>query len=136
MTDRQRALVSSIVYVFRNRRFFNWHRIGVKRVPDGAKMYEFNGKVMLDSVDLQDDKYHKIIDQDLRLDSPIVIKLEFLGKRGTDLLKIQLYKDSSNFYGEDGDLFKFEGQYYKNSDQIEIRDYSQDKDKYVYRIIW
>jgi len=135
MTDRQRASLAAIVYTVRNRRFFSWHRIGVKRLPGGAHMYEFNGKIMPDSIDVNDDKYNKIMDRGY-LSNPWGVKYDFIGKRGTDQIKLVLPEKSVNFYGYDGDFSRFEGTYYAPSDIVDIRDYSQDKDKYVYRIIW
>ncbi len=134
MTDRQRALISTIVYVVRNRRFFSWHRIGARRL-DGAKMYEFNGELLPDSIDLKDDRYNKIIDENY-LENPWGVRLQFIGRKVTDRIKLIIPESSVDFRGEDGDYFRFEGRYYANDDKVEIRDYSQDRDKYVYRIIW
>lgn len=134
MTDRQRALVSTIVYVVRNRRFFSWHRIGA-RCLNGAKMYEFNGELLPDSIDLKDDRYNKIIDENY-LENPWGVKLQFIGRKVTDRIKLLIPEQSVDFRGEDGDFCRFEGRYYANDDKVEIRDYSQDRDKYVYRIIW
>lgn len=135
MTDRQRALVSSIVYVVRNRRFFTWHRIGVRRIPDGAKMYEFHGELMPQKIDMQDERYQKIMDESY-LENPWGVKIQFIGAKATDRIKIIIPENSIEFRGEDGDFFKYEGRCYLNDDKIEIRDYSQDKDKYLYQIIW
>lgn len=135
MTDRQRAFLAAIIYVYKNDKFFNWHRIGVKRLPDGAKMYEFNGELKKLSMNLQDERYNKMIDLDYR-DDPFTLRFHFIGRRDTDLIKLIMPEKSNDFRGEDGDLFKYEGRYYSPSDQVEIRDFSQDKDKYLYRIIW
>lgn len=135
MTDRQRAFISVLVFTVTNRRFFTWHRVGVKRLPDGAQMYEFNGLLMPNEINLQDDRYNKITDRSYQ-DNPWVVRVDFVSRRGTDLLKLEMPAGSTDFRGEDGDFFRFEGRYFANSDQIEIRDYSQDKDKYLYRIYW
>lgn len=135
MTDRQRALLATMVYTVRNRRFFAWHRVGVKRLPDGVNMYQFSGKLLINEIDLNDEKYNRIIDSTY-YDNPWTVKYDFIGKRGTDQIKLVLPAESVNFYGYDGDLFRFEGTYYAPADTVDIRDFSQDKDKYVYRIIW
>jgi len=135
MTDRQRAFVSSLVYVVKNKRFNSNHSIGVKRLPDGAVMYEFRGKWLKDSISIQDDKYHRAFDSDF-LSNPWGVKVRWQGKLATATLKIVIPEDGSQFYGHDGDYYRFEGTYYAPSSNVEIRDQSQDRYKYAYRIIW
>ncbi len=134
MTDRQRAFISSLVYTYKNQRFTNYHRLGVKRMPDGARMYEFKGEWLLDSLSIQDDKYNKAYDSRF-YQKPYGLELTWVGKRRSETLKLRL-PDGSHFYGQDGEYFRFEGWYYKPSDKVEIRDSSQDKDKYAYRVTW
>jgi len=135
MTDRQRAFVCSLVYVARNDKFTNYHSIGVKRLPDGAVMYEFKGSWEKDSLDTRDDKYNRMMDDEY-FQNPYGIKIKWFGQRRTERIKLKMPLDQTQFRGIDGDYYRFEGTYYHLSDKIEIRDYSQDRYKYVYRIIW
>ena len=134
MTDRQRALVATIIYTIRNKRVFAGHRVGVRRISDGVKMYEFNGDINSKFINLRDDRHNRVTHQEF-YKNPWGVKIEFIGK-STDRIKILIPKNSVSFHGEDGDYFRFEGRCYLNDDKIEIRDYSQDKDKYLYRVIW
>lgn len=135
MTDRQRAFICAAVYVVKNKRFTPYHSIGVKRLPSGAKMYEFSGEWQKDSFSVKDDKYNKVVDSDF-YDKPWGVKLRWQGTLRTVDLKLKVPEGGSRFYGEDGDYFKFEGTYYAPSNTVEIRDQSQDKLKYVYSITW
>lgn len=136
MTDRQRAFVSALVYVMKNKKFHSNHSVGVKRLPDGALMYEFRGKWLKDSISLRDDKYISITDSDF-YNKPWGVMIRWQGiKLGTANIKILIPDDGSQFSGHDGEFERFEGTYYSPSDSIEIRDYSQDKYKYTYRITW
>lgn len=134
MTDRQRAAIAAVVYTIKNKKYFSWHRIGVKRI-DGLTMYDINGELTRHKINLKDDKYYYIRDQQI-LDDGYHLKIDYQWTKGTDVLELKLKKGSSSFEGYDGDYFRFEGRYFDNSDEVEIRDYSQDKDKYVYRITW
>lgn len=135
MTDRQRAFVSAMVYVAKNARFASYHSIGVKRMPDGLKMYEFRGEWRQDSISVQDDKYNRAYDRQY-YSNPWGIEVNWIGQRSSDYLRIRVPLDGSRFYGLDGDYFKFEGSYYAPSTQVEIRDTSQDRYQYAYRISW
>lgn len=134
MTNRQRALVSALVYVVRNRRFFNWHRIGVRDAESG-KTYEFHGEFMPIALNMQDDKYNQIRHQTF-YDNPWKVKFSFISRQGTDQIELKIWDKSSSFEGQDGDYYHFDGRCYANSDQVEISDNSQDKRRYLYRIIW
>jgi hypothetical protein len=135
MIDRQRAFVSALVYAVKNQRFTNYHSIGVKRLPDGARMYEFRGQWQKNSLSIQDDHYNKIIDSQF-YDNPWGVEVTWIGKRRSERIKIKIPHESTRFYGIDGEYFRFEGAYYAPSDKVEIRDSSQDTYKYVYRILW
>ncbi len=134
MIDRERALIATLVYTFKNKEFFNSHRVGVKRMPDEAKMYEFNGEILPNSINLRDDKYYQA-NHDEFLTNPTGVKIEFTWRKGSNKIKL-LLPEGYDFRGEEEDGSRFEGRYYPHSDIVEIRDYSQDKDKYVYRIKW
>jgi hypothetical protein len=137
MTNRQRAFTAAIVFTVRNRRFFNWHRIGVRDIESG-KDYEFHGQFMPRRIDLQDEKYNKMTDSSF-IDSAALewgAKIDFIAKRGTDTIELRLYDKSITFEGKDGDYYRFEGRYYVNAEEVEISDYSQDKRRYTYRITW
>lgn len=133
MIDRQRAFVCALVYVIKNKRFCNYHRIGVKRIPDGARMYEFNGTWQKDSISVQDDKYNKVIDNRF-YENPYGVQVRWVS-RSQDL-KIRASLKDSHFYGQDGEYYRFEGDYYSPGSKIEIRDRSTDRYKYAYRIMW
>jgi len=135
MTDRQRAFIATVVYVVKNGKFNHHHSVGVKRLPDASLMYEFRGEWEKDSFSIRDDKYNRVIDSDF-FDNPWGVKFSWQGRLRTVYLKLIIPKDGSSFYGQDGDYFKFDGTYYAPSDTVEIRDQSQDKDKYIYRIYW
>lgn len=135
MFDRQRAFVCALVYVVRNHRFHSYHSIGVKRLPDAARMYDFRGEWLKDSLSIQDDKYNKVIDREF-LSNPYGVKVQWIGHRRTAEIKAKISPDESKFWGHDADYYRFEGVYYPPSDKVEIRDTSTDKYKYVYRIVW
>jgi len=135
MTDRQRAFICTLVYVFKNKRFFGWHRIGVKRIPDGAKMYEFHGEIKPDTISIQDDRYNRAVD-DRFFTNPWGAEVSWIGKRRTDRLKVKSSEGSTSFSGVGTEYSNFDGQYYPPEDKIKIRDYSQDRQEYVYRITW
>ncbi len=135
MIDRQRAFVACLVYIARNQRFTSYHRLGVKRLPDGAHMYEFKGEWNKRSLSIQDDRYNKVID-DQYYDNPYGVQVTWIGKRRSERIKIRAPFDSTRFYGTDGDYYRFEGKYYTPSDKVEIRDTSRDVYKYVYRVVW
>ncbi len=135
MTDRQRAFISAVVYIVKNNRFAPHHSVGVKRLPDGAVMYEFSGEWLKDSFSVRDDKYNRIIDSEF-YQNPWGVNFRWQGSLRTVYLKLIIPEKGSNFYGQDGDYFRFEGTYYAPSTTVEIRDQSQDKYKYVYRITW
>ncbi|MBD3250774.1 MAG: hypothetical protein GF381_04390 [Candidatus Pacebacteria bacterium] len=135
MTDRQRAFLCALIYTVKNDRFFNWHRIGVKRVPDGARMYDFHGEIKPDSISIEDDRYNKAYDQRF-LENPWGVELKWVGSRRTDDLKIRSSQGATTFYGVGTDYYKFEGWYYRLDTEVKLRDYSQDRREYVYRITW
>ena len=135
MLDRQRAFTCALVYLVKNQKFTNYHSVGMKRLPDGARMYEFRGKWLKNSLSIQDDRYNKIIDSQY-YENPWGVEINWIGKRCSERIKIMIPQDSTRFYGMDGDYFRFEGTYYAPSDKIEIRDSSQDALKYVYRALW
>ncbi|KUK79692.1 MAG: hypothetical protein XD95_0197 [Microgenomates bacterium 39_7] len=135
MTDRQRAFISAVVYVVKNNKFRSYHSAGVKRLPDGAVMYEFSGEWQKNSISVRDDKHNRAVDSDF-FENPWGVKFRWQGSLRTVYLKLIIPKDGSSFYGQDGDYFRFDGTYYSPSNIVEIRDQSQDKYKYVYRINW
>ena len=133
MTDRQRAFISALVSVVKTKRFSKYHRLGVKRLPEESVMYEFRGTWLPESISIYDDKNNSIYD-DQFLTNPWGVKFAWQGSKRTERLKV-LMPEGFGFYGEDGDFFSFTGNFL-SPDKVEIRDNSQDKDKYVYRITY
>ncbi len=135
MTDRQRAFIAALAFIVKNSKFTSNHRVGVKRIPDGAYMYEFRGEWLKDSLSILDDKYNRVYNGSFYED-PWGVKARWQGKLGVDDLMIRIPVKGSNFYGHGDDYARFEGTYYAPSYDVEIRDQSQDRYKYVYRITW
>lgn len=134
MTDRQRALIAALVYTIKNKKYFNSHRIGVRRLPNEAYMYEFNGEILSNSIYLRDEKFNLILHEGYEKD-PLKVKIKFIGEIGTERFSLVL-PERNDFEGRVENRDHFEGRYYLNDDLVEIHDDTQDKDKYVYRIIW
>lgn len=133
MTDRQRAFVSALTYVVKLNNFVDYHRVGVRRLPLEVMMYEFRGAWQKNNLSIYDDKENKIHSHQFYKD-PWGVQITWQGKKRTEQLKIIL-PDGLSIRGEDGDYFKFNGRYY-SPDKVEIKDYSQDTDRYVYRVVW
>ncbi|MBD3279689.1 MAG: hypothetical protein GF390_03190 [Candidatus Pacebacteria bacterium] len=135
MTYRQQAAMAAIIYTIKNNRFFNSHNLGVKLIPDGARMYNFSGQITKDSINFRDDKNNRISDSQY-YQNPWGVELDYISSRRSDRLKLYLPENSSSFYGKDGDYFRFDGNYYSPSTEVSIRDTSQDRYESVYRITW
>lgn len=136
MTDRQRAFVSALVYLVKNNLFAGSHGIGVKPMSSGATPYEFRGEWKKDSILVRDDKHNRAEATSFS-SNQWGAKISWQGRISSADIDIKIPEGSSQFSGHyNADYSNFEGTYYAPSDTVEIRDHSQDKDKYYYRIIW
>lgn len=132
MTDRQRAFMAALAYIEKNGKFTDYHRLGVKRLPQEVIRYEFRGTWKPDFISIYDDLNIKINGRQF-FDEPWGVEISWQGSKRTEQLKYKSPKGVS-FHGEDGEFFKFTGRFY-SPDKFEIRDYSQDLSRYVYRVI-
>ena len=130
MTDSQRAFISALAYVFKNEKFANYRRIGVARLPTYARKYAFSGEWKKESIKTQSEEPKALINTVESYSESSGYNLQWT-ERNTMYIKLYMEK-GSGFHGRDGDNFKFEGRV--SSMNVEIRDYSQDKDKYFYRV--
>jgi|GEM_PF-2106844 len=136
MTNRQRAFVSALVYLVKNNLFTGSHRIGVKSMASGATPYEFSGVWKKDSILVRDDNRNRAEATSFS-SNQWGAKIRWQGSISNADIDIRIPEGSSQFYGRySADYSNFEGTYYAPSDTVEIRDHSQDKDKYYYRIDW
>jgi len=133
MTDLQRAFISALVYVYKNEKFSNYKRIGVARLPTYAKKYAFSGEWNKDSIETRSEEEKAMINSIDIYAEPGGYKIEWT-ERSTVYIEIHMQK-GLGFHGRDGDNFKFEGRL-SSSTTVDVRDYSQDKDKYVYRVTY
>lgn len=125
----------ALAYVARNQRFTAYRSIGVKRLPEGAAVYEFKGEWRQQSLTVKDDQYNRIIGRTF-YEKPYGVAVDWRGQNRSQKLTVKIPLDSSRFSGRDGESYPFEGSYYPPSDTVEIRDRSQNKYKYAYRILW